>query len=86
MTLTPRDFRLTIATAVLDDLLHAQPELAVREVRREGGIVWEVTGAIRPATLGVFAAQQLVHVIETNHPGLLEHLNTADPATSYDHL
>lgn len=79
MTLTPRDFRVTMAVAVLDDLFHGQPELEYQAVQREGGKVYEVRGFISPAKLGAFGSQQLERVIEHNHPGLLAILNGDGP-------
>lgn len=85
MTLTPADFRRTMAVAVLDDLWNGQPELENRPVTRQADDgstfnVYEVRGFIDPAKLGAFGAQQLERVMEHNHPGLLAQLNA--PATA----
>lgn len=77
MTLTLGDFRKTIATAIVDDLLNGQPELDHRDLLRDTGKVYEVRGFIDPNRLGMFGAQQLVKVLDTRHPGLLAHLNAA---------
>ncbi len=87
MTLTPADFRRTMAVAVLDDLWHGQPELEGRPVTRQADdgstfTVYEVRGFIDPAKLGTFGAQQLEKVMEHNHPGLLAQLNTPAPAAA----
>lgn len=85
MSLTPADFRKTMAVAVLDDLWHGQPELENRPVTRQaddGSVfkVYEVRGFINPAQLGAFGAQQLERVMEHKHPGLLAQLNTPPTA------
>lgn len=80
MTLTHRDIRETIATAAIDDLHHGQDGLELRPLDRETGRVYEVRGTINPATLGAFAAAQLVNVLNRRHPGLLDYLNTGHAA------
>lgn len=84
MTLTPADFRKTMAVAVTDDLFNGQPELQFRAVNRQaddGTVfqVYEVQGFINPAQLGTFGAQQLEQVMEHRHPGLLAQLNGQGP-------
>lgn len=85
MSLTPADFRKTMAVAVLDDLWHGQPELENMPVTRQADdgstfTVYAVRGFIDPARLGAFGAQQLERVMEHNHPGLLAQLNTEPTA------
>lgn len=80
----PCDFRQTMAIAVLDDLMHGQPELQSRREDRPGGHVYEVAGYIDPARLGAFGAQQLENVLEHRHPGLLAHLNGGGTQTITD--
>lgn len=86
MSLTPADFRKTMAVAVLDDLWHGQPELENRPVTRQADdgtvfTVYEVRGFIDPDKLGAFGAQQLERVMEHRHPGLLAQLNGTGPAS-----
>lgn len=64
-----------MAVAVLDDLMHGQPELQTRREERQGGHVYEVTGYIDPQRLGSFGSHQLEKVLEARHPGLLAYLN-----------
>lgn len=66
--------RGALATAATDDLVHNQPELHHRVVTRETGPVWEVYGFINPAMLGVFGAHQVLGVIDTRYPALVQHV------------
>lgn len=80
MTLTPADFRRTLATATLDDLLHSQPRMEHKVDETFQGKVYAVRGWLDPERLGAFGSQQLVATMDARHPGLLAHLN-GQPAT-----
>lgn len=75
MSFTPLNFRRTIALAMTDAFMHDQPGMQHRHPDFAPTGTYEVRGTVDVHRLGATASQQVVTVMEREHPGILAVIN-----------